>query len=62
MKQTSEGGGLFIYPWGESERPWHEGGEGVDDEDAEATAGAGDFDGDGKLSWAEFYTKLAGLQ
>lgn len=31
-------------------------------EDADATAGAGDFDGDGKLSWAEFYTKLAGLQ
>ena len=23
---------------------------------------AGDFDSDGKLSWAEFYTQLAGLQ
>ena len=36
-------------------------GEGVD-EDAEATAGAGDLDADGKLSWVEFYTKLVGLQ
>ena len=37
-------------------------GEGVVDEDAEATAGDGDLDANGKLSWVEFYAKLVGLQ
>ena len=36
-----------------------DGGEGGDED---ATAGSGDFDADGRLSWAEFYAKLLGLQ
>ena len=30
--------------------------------EADGDGGAADFDGDGKLSWTEFYTRLTRLQ